>query len=64
MFDYCIISIDWLTLLVYYFTHLVMLLASYGMLIMFILTPIILSLLYIPFVFVRLLLYLIIIIAC
>ena len=37
MFDCCIINIGWLTLLVYFFSHLVMLLVSYGF-IMFILT--------------------------
>ena len=37
MFDCCIISIGWLTSLMYSFTYLVMLLASCGMLILFIL---------------------------
>ena len=50
MFDCSIISIGWLTSLVYFFSHLIMLLAFCGMLILFILTHIILSLLYIPLV--------------
>ena len=50
MLDFGIINIGWLTLLVDFFTHLVMSLASYGMLILFTLTPIILSLLYIPLI--------------
>ena len=50
MLDCCIIKIGWLTLLVDIFTYLVMSLASCGMLILFTLTPTILSLLYIPFI--------------
>ena len=47
MLDCCIINIGWLTLLVDSFTHLVMSFASCGLLILFSLTPTILSLLYI-----------------
>ena len=50
MFDRCIINIGWLTLLVDSFSRLIMSLALCGMLTIFTLTPIILSLLYILFI--------------
>ena len=50
MLDCCITNIGLLNLLVDAFTYLVMSLASCGMLILFTLTPIILSLLYIPLI--------------